>query len=920
MNQEKILIIDNDEEILNIYSKVLSKAGYQVSTAATGLEGFNKVINERPKLVLLDMMLPDTNGLEILKKIKNDPELGDIYIIIISGSVTASEIQSKGLEAGADGYLVKPLQNKELVARTHAAFRHISSLLNLKISENELKQLNEKIEEQNKELKNINAYLKNSHTASLNLLSDLKTEIEERKQAQKAFVESERRFRELISTVQLLAVTLNLDGDITFCNDYLLDLTGWKNEEVIGKNWFKKFLPEEVIDEVVEIFNNSIHSKDFPLFYENEIITRNGDRRIIEWNNTILRDSNGKIIGSASIGSDITASKQAQNEIKKISAHYQSLIEKASDGVVIIDKDSNFIYISPAGKRMFGYSDSDDIKGNPVSLTHPEDLNTVLIEIGKLLQNPNYTPTIQYRFKNKNGDWIWIESTFTNLLQDPSVEGIVINFRDITERKVVEEELRISREEFKTYFDSSSVGLSVTAPDKSWIEVNQKLCDMMGYPKEELTNVTWEVLTHPDDIAENIKLFNKAIEKGLDTYSLDKRFIRKDGKIIYATISTAVQRNQDGSVHHLLTSYTDITDRKLSEEKLKENEKRYNESQAIGRVGNWEYNIQTTSFWGSEEAKRIYGFAIDSEDFTTDYVEECIPEREKVHQALIDLINEEKKYDIEFEIITRDEGKRKTIHSIASLDRDENGKPLKVTGILSDITERKIAENKIIDSQTKLRALAARLEKVKEEERINLSRELHDHLGQNLTGLKMEIAYFAKKIKTERFSNPDDLLEKSNSMLNLIDEMINNVRKISAELRPNVLDYLGLIPAIEWQIGELMKRTELKVELISETTKIDLGILKNSSIFRIVQEAFTNIIRHANATKVVVSIMEEKDSYRLEILDNGVGFTEKNISDIHSLGVTGMRERTLQFNGKLTLENAPQGGTLLSLIIPKAEN
>ena len=123
-----------------------------------------------------------------------------------------------------------------------------------------------------------------------------------------------------------------------------------------------------------------------------------------------------------------------------------------------------------------------------------------------------------------------------------------------------------------------------------------------------------------------------------------------------------------------------------------------------------------------------------------------------------------------------------------------------------------------------------------------------------------------------------------------------------------------------WQIGELMKRTELKVELISEPTKIDLGILKNSSIFRIVQEAFTNIIRHANATKVVVSILEEKDSYRLEILDNGVGFIEKNISDIHSLGVTGMRERTLQFNGKLTLENAPQGGTLLSLIIPKAEN
>ena len=163
----------------------------------------------------------------------------------------------------------------------------------------------------------------------------------------------------------------------------------------------------------------------------------------------------------------------------------------------------------------------------------------------------------------------------------------------------------------------------------------------------------------------------------------------------------------------------------------------------------------------------------------------------------------------------------------------------------------------------------------------------------------------------------EDLLSKTNSMIELIDELIKNVRKISSELRPNVLDYLGLIPAIEWQMDECKSRSEIGCEFKSNIDKIDLGIEKNSSIFRIVQEAFTNIIRHSNATFVSVTINEENDFIKLEILDNGIGINAENLTKSSSLGILGMRERTLQFNGKLHLENAEQGGTLITLIIPK---
>ena len=154
-------------------------------------------------------------------------------------------------------------------------------------------------------------------------------------------------------------------------------------------------------------------------------------------------------------------------------------------------------------------------------------------------------------------------------------------------------------------------------------------------------------------------------------------------------------------------------------------------------------------------------------------------------------------------------------------------------------------------------------------------------------------------------------------MVDLIDDLIKNVRKISSELRPNVLDYLGLIPAIEWHIEEFKKRTEIECSYETNTSKIDLGMQINSSIFRIMQEACTNIIRHAKATKVNLFINEQTDFISLRILDNGIGIKPDEISNVKSLGILGMKERTMNFNGSLSIANAENGGTLLTLIIPK---
>jgi len=152
---------------------------------------------------------------------------------------------------------------------------------------------------------------------------------------------------------------------------------------------------------------------------------------------------------------------------------------------------------------------------------------------------------------------------------------------------------------------------------------------------------------------------------------------------------------ENGKVVSVSGSFQDIASEKLAEAELLKNQKRYEDAQALGHVGNWEYDPVTLNFWASDEAKRIYGYDLNIDSFSTEIVENCIPERERVHQALIDLLEHDKKYDLVFDILTHDKGIRKTIHSIAEAERDTQGNPLKVTGVINDITRQKKADDKL---------------------------------------------------------------------------------------------------------------------------------------------------------------------------------------------------------------------------------
>ena len=234
--------------------------------------------------------------------------------------------------------------------------------------------------------------------------------------------------------------------------------------------------------------------------------------------------------------------------------------------------------------------------------------------------------------------------------------------------------------------------------------------------------------------------------------------------------------------------------------------------------------------------------------------------------------------------------------------------------------ERKLAEEQLASSLEQLRALAAHLQSVREEERTRIAREIHDELGQILTGLKIDLSWLDAELAAGDLTTPRLPREKVKSMSNLIDTTIQVVRKIATELRPGILDDLGLAAALEWQAQEFQTRTGIRCEFTSTLEEIDLDAGRSTAVFRIFQETLTNVARHAHATGVRISVKEQGSQLLLEVRDDGRGITDHELANPRSLGLLGMRERALLFGGEVKIGGVLGNGTTVTVSVPLSKS
>jgi signal transduction histidine kinase len=232
--------------------------------------------------------------------------------------------------------------------------------------------------------------------------------------------------------------------------------------------------------------------------------------------------------------------------------------------------------------------------------------------------------------------------------------------------------------------------------------------------------------------------------------------------------------------------------------------------------------------------------------------------------------------------------------------------------VIREISEHKRSEEALRASGEQMRDFAAHVEAVLEDERTRVAREIHDELGQAMTALKIDLAWLQRQA-----TRTPAVRKKMKQMAADVDDTIQRVRRISTELRPAILDDLGLVAAIEWQLEQFRKHTRIRADFVSSDEIISISRPTAAAIFRVVQEALTNVMRHARATRVSITLDQVPDTLLISILDNGVGMARTQGKDLKSLGIVGMRERITRLGGDFKLLSRPGKGTRLEISIPK---
>ena len=264
----------------------------------------------------------------------------------------------------------------------------------------------------------------------------------------------------------------------------------------------------------------------------------------------------------------------------------------------------------------------------------------------------------------------------------------------------------------------------------------------------------------------------------------------------------------------------------------------------------------------------------------------------------------------------RKDGSYASVEGHGYVIRDETGQALRAIGCATDITARKLAEEKLERSHRQLRALTARQEFLREEERRRMAREIHDDLGQMLTGLKMDLRWAEKHLALESSPTLNPVLDKIVEAGELVDATIGSVQRIAQELRPAVLDALGLTAALQHEVARWQNRTRIACHLSAAEPAPSPPPDVATTVFRIFQEALTNVARHAEATEVQVDLRQEEDQILLRVSDNGKGIRPADLEDSKSLGLLGMTERAEALGGQVTFQNQAPRGTIVTLRVP----
>ncbi|MEJ7843381.1 MAG: PAS domain S-box protein [Rubrobacter sp.] len=526
-------------------------------------------------------------------------------------------------------------------------------------------------------------------------------DITERKRAEQTIERLARRNELILDSAGEGICGLDREGSTTFVNPAAARLTGFAPEELIGKHLHGAIhhsrpdgtpYPEGECPIYAALKDGEVHRVDREVFWR-----KDGTGFPVEYTSTPIREG-GEVTGAVVTFTDISGRKKAEEALKRSEEHFRSLIRNASDIFTLYEADGTVRYTSPALERVLGYDPRERVGALSFELIHPEDLAQAREMFADILRRPNQPVSVEVRARHLDGSWRHIQAVGTNLLEDPSVGAIVLNSRDITERKEVEEALRGAEERYRTLVEQIPAVTYIDRADGSdrSLYTSPQIEGMLGYtPEEWLAGRLWTQRLHAED-RERVLAADERFEAGGEWFDEEYRLLARDGSVVWVREQAVLVNGDAGQPLYWQGVLFDMTERKEAEEAVRRSEARLAEAQRVAHLGSWEWDVRTGKISWSDEVYRIYGlvpqeFAPSVERF----MEVVHPDdREPLERVVNGALHEQKPYELEHRIV-RPDGEVRVVHRQAEVVRGEGGEPLKVVGTVHDVTERKILEGQL---------------------------------------------------------------------------------------------------------------------------------------------------------------------------------------------------------------------------------
>ncbi|MGO9114076.1 MAG: PAS domain S-box protein [Thermoguttaceae bacterium] len=749
----------------------------------------------------------------------------------------------------------------------------------------------------------------------------------ETKQAERELAKSRAVLRATIDSLPFSFFAIGLDGR------YMLQNAVSKAQhqaDTVGK------LPEEVCpnedDLAVWLENNRRAFAGEKV--EGEVTLSLGGEKRFYYNIIAPIREGEKLHGILGVNIDITERKLAEEALQKTHNKLEQRVEERTaelakanenlrqshdelrtiydgmpDGLLAADIETKkFVRCNAAMRRMLGYSGDEILARSIMDIQPADEVPSVLATFHALVEGRQRIgqdiPVLR-----KDGSVFHADITHSEISLNgrPCTVGF---FRDITERKTAEDVLRASEERFRVTFEEAPMGMAICVCDGVITKANRALCRMSGYSQEELVGRHVRDFAHPEDRETSGPFVKRLLAGEIPSFTLEKRYLRKDGQPFWAQATTAAAHGPDGKIAFALGVVEDITDRKRVEEALRRSERRFRNYFEQGLIGMAVTSVDKRWLEVNDRLCDILGYSRE-ELLQKTWTELTFPDDIEPNLRLFNplLAGEIEHFTLNKRYLKRGGSiVHTTIHTRAFHKEDRTIDH--IVTLVEDITARTQAEEALERERQSL----WRMLQASDHERQIISYEIHDGLAQYLAAAGMQFQAY----DSLRENLPNEAMKAYETAVELVRQAHAESRRLISEVRPPVIDEIGLETAISHLVHEQRKRGGPKIKFDSDVQFGKLPPILENAIYRIAQEALTNACKHSKSKQVTVTMVQEGQDIRLEVRDWGIGFDTESIEEGH-FGLEGIRQRARLLGGRLIIESTPDSGTLVQVVIPILE-